>query len=106
MRTRRRIDRECEIGEDLAEKEIRARITRDEVGVFADPAEPRLPRQRLLQHRRGIHAHPIAEGPDALRELLSERGERAAQDLVVVAPHGVARHVAEGAILQHRLRLA
>src|SRR5215469_11519610 len=46
---RRRIHRQREIGEELAEKEIRAGIAGDEIRVLADPAESRISRVRLLE---------------------------------------------------------
>src|SRR6266513_1326878 len=96
------IHRQRQVRQDLAEKEPRAALACDEVGVLADPAEPRVAGQRLLEHRRGVDAHPVAERSDALLQLSGERGERAAQGLVVVAPESVTRHVGEPPVLEHR----
>ena len=49
-----------QVGEHLADEEPRAGIARDQIGVLADPAEPGIARQRLLQHRRAVDEHPIA----------------------------------------------
>src|SRR5207248_2613944 len=73
------IDGQRQVRQDLAEKEPRAPLARDEVGVLADPAEPGIPGERLLEHRRGVDAHPVTERSDALLQLCGERGERAAQ---------------------------
>ena len=45
------VHRQRQVGEDLADEEIRAGVARDQVGVLADPAEAGVARQRLLQHR-------------------------------------------------------
>jgi hypothetical protein len=42
VRAHRLVHGQRQIGEDLADEEIRARVARDEVGVLADPAEPAL----------------------------------------------------------------
>src|SRR5438046_1261933 len=60
------IHRQRQVRQDLAEKEPRAPLARDEVGVLADPAEPGIAGQRLLEHRRRVHAHPVAERSDSL----------------------------------------
>ena len=41
-------------GEDRAEKQPRAEVAGDEIGVLALPAEPGLGRERLLHHRRRV----------------------------------------------------
>ena len=46
------IDRQGQVHVDLAEEEPRAAILVDQTGVLADPAQPGVPRQRALQHRR------------------------------------------------------
>ena len=72
------IRRQRQVGEDLAEKEPRAGIARDEIGVLADPAEAGIARERVLEHRRGVDAHAVAERADARcdggRELSRARG--------------------------------
>src|SRR3974377_1092636 len=50
VRARRLIERERQNGEQLPEEEPRAALTRDEVGVLADPAETGVTRERLLEH--------------------------------------------------------
>ncbi len=82
-----------QIRQDLPEKEPRAPLARGEVGVLADPAEPGVAGERFLEHRGRVDAHPVAERSDALLQLRGQRGESAAQGLVVVAPQSVTRHV-------------
>ena len=71
------IRRQRQVGEDLAEEEARAGVARDEVGVLADPAEPGIARQRLLQHRRAVDAHAVAERPDHAAAMSSASALRA-----------------------------
>src|SRR5437763_218741 len=100
------VRRQRQVRQDLAGKEPGAAMARDEVGVLADPAESGVAGERLLEHRRGIDAHPVAEWPDVLLKLRGEPGESASQRLVVVASQRVARHVAEPRVVEHRLRIA
>src|SRR5258708_2416655 len=60
----RRIDRQRQVDVKLAEKKPRTRIFVDQIGVLADPAEARIARERLLQHRRGVDEGAIAERAD------------------------------------------
>ena len=76
-----------------------------QVGVLADPAEPGIARERLLQHRRRVDEHAVAERSDALPAVWRASCCRPrAQDLVVVAAERVARDVA--AARRRRARLA
>ncbi len=94
------IDRQRQIRVQLAEKEVRAGAAIDQHGVLADPAQPRIARQRFFQYRGGIHVSPIAEvaddGMDAFGQLL----QPVAHQLVIVASQRVARHVTRFGILQ------
>ncbi len=58
----RRVARQVGCGKDRAEKQPRAELARDQVGVLALPAEPRRLRQRFFHHRCGIdeYFHVIA----------------------------------------------
>src|SRR6185312_11490720 len=62
------IEREAQI--DFAEKQPRPELARNQVGVLALPAEPRLLSQRLFHHRRGIDedlelGRPLRRDPTA-----------------------------------------
>ena len=54
----RHIDRKVGRGEQAAEKQPRAEITADEIGMLALPAEARLFGQRLFHDRRRIERKP------------------------------------------------
>src|SRR5688572_13702472 len=93
VRARRRVDRQRQVGVDLAEEEPAAGAAVDQAAVLADPAQARVAGERALEHRRRIGEHAVAErtgvGGDAVGELL----QPAAQHLVVVAAQRVARDV-------------
>ncbi len=81
------VRRQFERGEDRAEKQPRAELARNQIGVLALPAEPGGCRERLLHHRRGVdeHFHVAARLRDQpARELLQPRLD----DLVIVARPG------------------
>jgi hypothetical protein len=59
----RRVGREIEREEDLAEEEPGAEALRDEIGVLALPADAGARRQRLLHDRRGVDEHLELAGP-------------------------------------------
>ncbi len=94
MRARRCIERQRQVCEHLAEKEIRTGIARQKIRVLAYPAQPRVARQRFLEHRCTVHAYPIAESPDLLRHLFGKPRERFAHHLVIVPTERIARYIA------------
>ena len=55
-----RVDRQRQVGEYLAEEEPGTVLPVEQVGVLADPAEPRIARERLLEHRRAVGECAIA----------------------------------------------
>ena len=56
-----RVDRQWQVGVELAQHEERARALVDEVGVLADPAEPGIAGQRLFHHRARVDEGAMAE---------------------------------------------
>ena len=62
----RRIDRQRQVGVELAEEEEAARALVDQVGVLADPAEPGLLGDGLLEHRCAVGEGAVAERADVL----------------------------------------
>ena len=76
-----------EVDEDRAEKQPRAELAADEIGVLALPAEPRRGGERLLHHGRGVDEHFYVSARLA-RMSDDEGGERfqpALDDVVIVA---------------------
>ncbi len=83
----RLVGRQVEIGEDRAEKQPRAEIAADQIGVLALPAEARRRGERLLHHRRRIDEH-LDLGPSRARRRDEPGGERlqpALDDVMIVA---------------------
>ena len=73
VRAGRRIERQRQVRQDLAQKETGARVAGDEVGMFADPAQARIARERFFEHRRAVDTNAKAEGPDTASARLSAR---------------------------------
>lgn len=48
-----------QVGEDLAEQEPRAGLPIEQIRVLADPAQPRISRKRLLEHRGAVDEYAI-----------------------------------------------
>ncbi len=68
-------------------------VAADQVGVLALPAEPRLLRQRLLQHRGGVDEH-LHLGRETRGEPAGELLEPALEHVVIVAMAGIDRQIA------------
>src|SRR5712671_2774258 len=77
---------------DVSEKEIRARLAREQEGVFAPPAESRLACQLHFHHRRRIGKHAVTELADFACDPFGELPQPAPQHLVIVAPKRIAGH--------------
>ena len=78
MRADRRRHGQRQIGVDLAEKEIRAHVARQEQRVLAAPAESRARGERHFEHRRAVGEHAAAERADViLRFGRASRASRA-----------------------------
>src|SRR5712671_4798016 len=77
---------------DVSEKEIRARLAREQQGVFAPPAESRLACQLHFHHRRRIGKHAVTELADFACHPFGELPQPAPQHLVIVAPKRIAGH--------------
>ncbi len=106
VRAGRLIDRQLQIGIDLAEEEVRAGLARDQIGVLADPAQSGVARQGFLEYRRAVGVDAMAvragQGGQEIRQLL----QGLAHEPVVVAAERVARHIGEARVRQHRARIA
>ena len=84
------VGRQIERGEDRAEKQPRAELARDQIGVLALPAETGAGRQRLFHHRRGIDEHfHVAAGvfDQPARDFFQPRLDQ----LVIVVALGISR---------------
>lgn len=89
---------------DCAEKEPRTMLARDEVGVFALPAEPGALREGLLHQRRGVDENfDVCIG--FARKPLCELLQLALDDVVIVAPGGIRRNETILLLLQKRDRV-
>src|SRR5216683_6727911 len=77
---------------DVSEKEIRARLAREQEGVFAPPAESRLACQLHFHHRRRIGKHAVTELTDFACNPFGELPQSSPQHLVIVAPKRIAGH--------------
>ena len=95
VRARRWIDGQREIGVNLTQEKPRTGVARDEIGVFADPAESGIACDRLLEDRSGVDVHAITERTDAILDAIGEILQGVTQDLVVVAPECVSGNVAD-----------
>ena len=89
------VDGQRQVGEDLADEEVRAGIARDEIGVLAYPPEAGVARQRLLEHGPGVDEHAITHRPDALDDVVGQPLQGVAQHLVIVAAQRITRDVAQ-----------
>src|SRR5580692_10502763 len=61
MRGARGIERQLQAQVNLPDEEKRPGARVDEIGVFADPPEPGIARERLLENRRAVDEYAIAE---------------------------------------------
>jgi len=86
----RRIDGQRQVREDLAEKKPRAIVTVEQVGVLADPAEARVARERLLEHRSTVGERAVALTTGCACHALGKSRQPRTHDLVIVAPKRVA----------------
>ena len=86
----RRIGRQREVGEDLAEEQPGAEAARYQVGVLALPADPGLLGQRLLQDRRRVDEH-LDRGAEPAVHPAGQLLETALDQVVVIAMAGVHR---------------
>src|ERR1700744_4141823 len=70
MRAGRLIDRQGQVGIELAEKEVRAGAAIDQYRVLADPAEAGIACQCFFQHWCGIHISAVTEIADFSMDTL------------------------------------
>ena len=68
----RLVDRQRQVGVDLAEEEIRAGFAVEQQRVLAAPAEAAALRQLDLHHRRAVGEDAVAEFPDRRRDAVGE----------------------------------
>ncbi len=92
-------------GEDLAEKEPRAEVARDEIGVLALPAEPCARGERLLHHRRGIDEELHIVSRQRLNPC-SKLLELCLEHVVIVGALRIGRDRATRSLIQDRERVA
>lgn len=90
---RRPVDRQRQVGIQLAEEKPGTVPSIDQVGVFSDPAESRLFGDRFFQHRGAVDEDAIAEGTCRGLDASGEGAQPAAQQLVVIATQRVTRNV-------------
>jgi len=104
MPGRRRVDGS---GSPCRSRRGRTRSPRpgDQVWCACDPAQSSLLGQGLLQHRRRVHEHPVAERSDRAAMRVASRCS-GAQDPVVVATERVARDEREGRVGEDRRDVA
>ena len=103
---RRLIERQRQVGEDLAKKEPRAGVAMEQVGVLADPAEAGVARERFLQDRAAVDEHTVRARGAVRADFLGELREPSAQHFVIVAAERVAGHVRTLGIAEHFVRIA
>src|SRR5690606_15359218 len=90
MRLLRLVDRELDVGVELAQEKPGPGAPIEQVRVLADPPEARFFRDRLLQYRRAVDEDAIAERPDLLLDALRKLSQATPQDLVIVTSQGIA----------------
>ena len=76
-------------------------FARDQIGVFALPAEAGFRGERLFHQRRGIHEH-FDLRPALLRQPLRQLLQLALDHIVIIAPRRVGRDKAMRFVLQQR----
>src|SRR5207237_1080258 len=106
VRARGGVGFERKTDEELAEKEVRARIARKEERVLAAPSEPALRGERDFHHRSAIGEDAIVEWAELGGHALGERLQLRAQHLVVVAAERVARDEGAVRIFEHLIGIA
>lgn len=100
VRAHRRIHRQGEVGEQLAEKKEGAGLTVDDQGVFADPAEAGLLRHGFFQYRCGVDKSAVTHGAAAGDNTVGQLLQALADHLVVVTTQRVAGNIGAAAVLQ------
>jgi len=88
-----RVDGQGEVDEQLAEEEETPGLAIQHQGVLADPAEAGLFGDGLFQYRGAVDESAEAERADGLLNALGQLLDAFADQLVVIAPQGVARDV-------------
>src|SRR5688572_22766037 len=82
---RRRIDRQRQVGVDLAEEEVRTGFPVEQQRVLAAPAEPRFLGERDFHNRGAVGESAVVESADAFGDAVGEALQPAPDDFVVVA---------------------
>src|SRR5450755_70617 len=78
--------------QQLAQKKPRAHPLVDQAGILGDPAQPRMPRIRALQQRRGVHANlPLERLRRRRPQAFHHACQSAPQHVVVILGPGVPR---------------
>ena len=98
------IGRELEREEDLAEKQPRAELPRNEIGVLALPAEAGAPGDRLFHHRRGIDKQ-LERARPALLDPMREPFQAPLQSVVIIAAARINRERTAIARFRQRQRV-
>ncbi len=98
---RRRVHRQGQVGEQLAEKKPGARTRIEQVGVLADPAESGIARQGFFQHRGRVDKCAVTEGADRFTDSIGEFLQSIAHQLVVIATQRVTRYVTKSGVIEH-----
>src|SRR5690606_24980131 len=88
-----RIHRQRQVDEQLAEKEPTASLLVQQESVLADPAQSSLVGQSLFQHWRAVDEGAVTERADLRLDALGQLLQALADQLVVIAAQGVARHI-------------
>jgi len=76
-------------------------VTIEQQGVLADPAQPGIPAQGLLQHRAAVDEHPIAESANGGLDAVCQVLQTLAHELVIVPPQCIAGDEGAACVGQH-----
>lgn len=94
------VDRQRQVGVELAEKKPRALVLVDHICVLANPADTSFFRERFFEYRRAVDERAIAELANPLLNAFRQFLQFVAHQLVIVAAEGIARDVGERVMIQ------
>jgi hypothetical protein len=89
-----------QVGEQLAEEEIRSRVAIQQQGVLAAPAQPAVPGQADLHYRGRVGEGSIVEVTGLFADAIGEFLQSCPQQLVVIAAQRIARDEGAAAVGQ------
>jgi hypothetical protein len=84
------VQRQGQVGVDFAQKKPAARLAAQNIAVLADPTQPCLFSEGLFKNGGRVDEYPVAKLSDFRFDAIRQALQAFAQNLVVIAPQGVA----------------